>query len=120
MISLSSAKTKGLSDTALVDSLPTSANQEDHVSMATYASRRLTTMAENSGTIVAIELLAGCQGMDFRRPLKSSTLLEDVFMLVREKVAFYDKDRYFAPDIAAAKALVMSGKLRQIFGSSLL
>jgi len=114
------SENKCLAYPASVDSLPTSANQEDHVSMATYASRRLATMAENSGTIVAIELLAGCQGIDFRRPLKSSTLLEDVFMLVREQVAFYDKDRYFAPDIAAAKALVMSGKLRQIFGSSLL
>ena len=93
---------------ASVDSLPTSANQEDHVSMATFAARRLGPMAENTRGVIAIELLAAAQGIDFRRPLGSSPALEKAHSLLRAKVAFYDHDRQFAPDIAAAKSVISS------------
>jgi histidine ammonia-lyase len=92
-------------------SLPTSANQEDHVSMSTFAARRLGEMAENTRTIVAIELLAAAQGIDFHAPLKTSEKLQSVHRAVRDRVAFYAEDRYFAPDIAAMSKLVASGEL---------
>jgi histidine ammonia-lyase len=97
---------------ASVDSLPTSANQEDHVSMATFAARRLLPMAENAATIVGIELLAAAQGIDLLHPQKTSPKLEKIHKLIRGEVKFYDKDRFFAPDIAKIKALVKSGRLR--------
>ena len=103
------SENKSLAHPASVDSLPTSANQEDHVSMATFAARRLTEMAANSAGIVAIELLAAAQGIDFRAPLKTSPRLQEVHSLVRSRVGFYDHDRYFAPDITAIQALVEAG-----------
>ena len=103
------SENKGLSHPSSTDSLPTSANQEDHVSMATYAARRLTGMAQNSAAIVAIELLAAAQGIAFRRPLRSSPQLEAAHARVRSVAAAYDRDRYFAPDIAAVTALVLDG-----------
>lgn len=105
------SENKTLAHPASVDSLPTSANQEDHVSMATFAARRLTDIAENIRDIVAIELLEAAQGIDFRRPLRASAAVEQAHALLRERVSFYDQDRYFAPDISATAALVMSGKL---------
>jgi len=107
------SENKSLAHPASVDSLPTSANQEDHVSMATYAARRLLPMVENSACIVGIELLAACQGIDFLQPLKTSPQLEAVHDLLRKQVSFYAKDRYFAPDIAKAKMLVQSGLVRE-------
>lgn len=103
------SENKGLSHPSSTDSLPTSANQEDHVSMATYAARRLTAMAENSAAIVAIELLAAAQGIALRRPLRSSPPLETAHARIRSVAAAYDRDRYFAPDIAAVTALVLDG-----------
>lgn len=94
---------------ACVDSIPTSANQEDHVSMATHGARRLIDMNENTATIIAIELLAAAQGIEFHRPLKTSKALEHAIEKLRKLVKPYDKDRYFAPDIQAAKELVESG-----------
>lgn len=91
---------------ASVDSLPTSANQEDHVSMATFAARRLQDMADNTFTILAVEWLAACQGLDFRAPLRSSEMIEEGKQRLRDKVSFYDEDRYFAPDIEAATQLL--------------
>lgn len=105
------SENKSLAHPASVDSIPTSANQEDHVSMATFAARRLLPMCDNTATIVAIELLAACQGIDFRRPLKTSTPLEKIHRLIREHVSFYAEDRYFAPDIAAVKKLIKEGKI---------
>ncbi|OOR91906.1 histidine ammonia-lyase [Moraxella caviae] len=98
---------------ASVDSIPTSANQEDHVSMATYAARRLFDMAQNTATIVGIELLAAAQGVDFhqRDGLTTSDYLAKIHQTLRAIVPFYDKDRYFAPDIENAKQLVLQGKL---------
>lgn len=108
------SENKLLSHPASVDSIPTSANQEDHVSMATHGARRLLAMAENTAAIVGIELLAACQGIDFLRPLKTSPRLETIHQLVRKHVAFYDKDRYFAPDIEQAKRLIQSGAIREM------
>ena len=114
------SENKSLAHPASVDSLPTSANQEDHVSMATFAGRRLSDMAENTAGIVAIELLAACQGLDFRAPLKSSEPLERAKSLLREKVPFYDRDRYFAPDIHKATELVVSGRFNELISGDLL
>ncbi|WP_317205416.1 histidine ammonia-lyase [Janthinobacterium sp.] len=105
------SENKSLAHPASVDSLPTSANQEDHVSMATYAGRRLDDMAHNTAVIVGIELLAAAQGIDFHRPLKTSPHLEHVHQQLRQKVAFFDADRFFAPDIEAAKQMVVQGEL---------
>ena len=107
------SENKSLAHPASVDSLPTSANQEDHVSMATFAARRLADMAANSAGIVAIELLAASQGIDFRAPLKTSSRLQQAHALIRSRVAFYDHDRYFAPDIALIQSMVESGEFRR-------
>ena len=106
------SENKALAHPCSVDSIPTSANQEDHVSMATYAARRLGTMAQNAAAIIGIELLAAVQAVEFHRPLKSSVMLEKAIKLLRGQVKHYAQDRFFAPDIAAAKALVNSGIFR--------
>ena len=100
------SENKHLAGPVSVDSLPTSANQEDHVSMATYAARQLEAMVENTAGILAIELLAACQGIEFRRPLKTSDPLESVLAKVRQRVAPYDVDRPFHEDIAAVRDAV--------------
>ncbi len=105
------SENKSLAHPASVDSLPTSANQEDHVSMATFAARRLHDMAQNTATILGIEFLAAGQGIDFHHPLTTSARLQQVHVRLRQKVAFYDKDRILAPDIAAASGLVLDGAL---------
>ena len=106
------SENKVLAHPASVDSLPTSANQEDHVSMATHAARRTLAMARNAATVVAIELLAAAQGIDFRRPLKTSPLLEAAQTAIRQRVPFYSQDRYFAPDIQQILQLVTEGWFR--------
>ncbi|HME39834.1 MAG TPA: histidine ammonia-lyase [Steroidobacteraceae bacterium] len=93
-----------------VDSIPTSANQEDHVSMATHGARRLSPMVDNAAAVVGIELLAAAQGIDFHRPSRSSASLEHVHAAIRADVPFYAADRYFAPDIQAAQCWVKSGR----------
>jgi histidine ammonia-lyase len=95
---------------ASVDSIPTSANQEDHVSMAAHGARRLQAMTENLRAIIAIELLAAAQGCDFH-DLPSSTALEELRASVRRIVPHLEDDRYFAPDIEAAIALLQSNAL---------
>ncbi|MGI4842244.1 MAG: histidine ammonia-lyase [Janthinobacterium lividum] len=105
------SENKSLAHPASVDSLPTSANQEDHVSMATFAARRLDQMAHNTSVIVGIELLAAAQGIEFHRPLRSSGHLEHVHAQLRARVAPYDADRFFAPDIEAARLMVVNGEL---------
>lgn len=107
------SENKSLAHPASVDSLPTSANQEDHVSMATFAARRLTEMVDNSVGVVTVELLAAAQGLDFRRPLRTSESLEEARDLIRARVPFYERDRYFAPDLEAVGALVREGSFRQ-------
>lgn len=107
------SENKSRAHPASVDSIPTSANQEDHVSMATYGAYRLWDMAQNTATIVGIELLAAAQGVDFhaKNKLKTAPLIETAHKILRDTVDFYDKDRYFAPDIEQAKNLVLSGAL---------
>lgn len=107
------SENKSLAHPASVDNIPTSANQEDHVSMATFAARRLQEMNTNTACIIGIELLAAAQGVDFHQPLKTSAELTKAMQAIREKVAFLNKDRYFAPDIEAAKQLVLSGFFHQ-------
>ncbi|HVE48444.1 MAG TPA: histidine ammonia-lyase [Casimicrobiaceae bacterium] len=109
------SENKSLAHPASVDSLPTSANQEDHVSMATFAARRLQAMVRNTAHILGIELLAAAQGIDFLRPLTSSPALEHVHALVRDNCPSLSKDRALAPDIERATALVTEGALSRVF-----
>ncbi len=103
------AENRALATPRSTDSLPTSANQEDHVSMATAAALRLSDMATHLATILGIEILAACQGIDFHRPLRSSAPLEAAHAALREVVPRWDEDRTMAPDIEAAKRLVERG-----------
>jgi histidine ammonia-lyase len=108
------SENKSLAHPASVDSLPTSANQEDHVSMATFAARRLQPMIRNTAYIIGIELLAAAQGIEFLRPLASSPALEAAHRLLRERCAPVTSDRHLAPDIERATALVSGGALARI------
>ena len=103
------SENKLLAHPASVDSLPTSANQEDHVSMATFAARKLGDLCENTATILGIELLAAAQGVDLRAPLGTSAQLQAVMREIRARVPHYDIDRYLAPDIAAITQAVHDG-----------
>ena len=103
------SENKSLAHPASVDSLPTSANQEDHVSMATYAARRLHAMLDNTAGIVGIEWLCAAQALEFHRPLRSSDAIEAQVARLRAQVPRLDVDRLLAPDIAAATALVEAG-----------
>ena len=114
------SENKALAHPHSVDSLPTSANQEDHVSMAPAAGKRLWEMAENVRGILAVEWLAACQGMDFRTGLKTSPKLEQARTTLRTKVPFYDKDRFFAPDIEAASQLLAERRLSGLLNAPLL
>ncbi len=110
------SENKMLSHPASVDSLPTSANQEDHVSMATHAAVRLQRMNANTRGIIAIELLAAADGLDFRRPLKSSKPLEDAHRIIRSRVARRLRDREFSGDIESVRALVAEGRFAPLVG----
>jgi histidine ammonia-lyase len=112
---------------ASVDSIPTSANQEDHVSMSAHAARRLIPMVENAAAILGVETMAAAQGCDFHAPLKSSDDLERVRAAIRRSVPWLEDDRYLNADLKTAIALVRDGavvagletKLPSIFGASL-
>jgi len=101
---------------ASVDSIPTSANQEDHVSMAAHGARRLIEMAANVDAVLGIELLAGAQGCDFHAPILSSEPVEHVRRLLREQVPMLTDDRHMAPDMAIATELVRSKRLLMAVG----
>ncbi len=103
------SENKLLAHPASVDSLPTSANQEDHVSMATFAARKLGEICTNTATILAIELLAAAQGVDLRAPHVTSEKLQRVMREIRARVKHYDIDHYLAPDIAAMTEAVKGG-----------
>jgi histidine ammonia-lyase len=105
------SENKSLAHPASVDSIPTSANQEDHVSMATFAGSRLREMIQNTATIVGIELLAAVQGIDFHKPLTTSPLLLSKRQFLRDRVNFYSEDRLFYPDIETVKHLVLEGSI---------
>src|SRR5690606_13013694 len=104
---------------ASVDSIPTSANQEDHVSMAAHGSRRLLPMVENAMAVVGIELLCAAQGCDVHAPLASSEPLEAVRRLLRAQVPHLEDDRLLHPEMAAAIALVRSGAVAAACGIAL-
>ncbi|PCF94615.1 histidine ammonia-lyase [Vreelandella nigrificans] len=105
------SENKALAHPHSVDSLPTSANQEDHVSMAPAAGKRLWEMADNVRDILAIEWLCACQGLDMRHGLKTTQQLEQAKQLLRDRVTHYEQDRFFAPDIEAASNLIASRTL---------
>ncbi|HLS42686.1 MAG TPA: histidine ammonia-lyase [Paenalcaligenes sp.] len=107
------SENKSYAHPASVDSLPTSANQEDHVSMATFAGRRLIDMVQNTATIVGIEMLCAAQGIDFHQPLVTSQPLQAVMQAIRDIAPFYSEDRYLAPDIDAITAAVLDERIIQ-------
>jgi histidine ammonia-lyase len=107
------SENKSLAHPASVDSIPTAANQEDHVSMATFAARRLSEIVDNVRGIVAIELIAAAQALEFAGPHRTSPPLVRARDLIRRKVARYDADRRFAEDIAAVKALIAAGEFSE-------
>ena len=113
------SENKSLAHPASIDSLPTSANQEDHVSMATFAARRLGEMYDNTVGILAIEWLAACQGLDFLGDLRSSEPLERARAELRRQVPFYDRDRYFSPDIERATQLIKARGLTRLVDKSI-
>jgi histidine ammonia-lyase len=104
------SENKALAHPASVDSIPTSANQEDHVSMATFAARRLHTMLDNSEEIVAIELLAASQGIEFHRPKKTSPSLESALGAIRSVSPSYTEDRSLSHDVARVAAMIDRGE----------
>lgn len=114
------SENKALAHPHSVDSLPTSANQEDHVSMAPAAGKRLWEMAANSRGVLAVEWLGACQGLDFRKGLKSSEVLEQARKVLRDAVPYYVEDRFFAPDIAAADQLLKQRVLSGLMPARLL
>jgi histidine ammonia-lyase len=110
------SENKQLAAPASVDSLPTSANQEDHVSMATHAAWRLAAMNANTRAIIAIELMAAAEGIDFRRPLRSSPSLEEAHAAIRAHVAPRLQDRMFSRDIEAVAKLISAGAFERFAG----
>jgi histidine ammonia-lyase len=113
------AENRMLCHPASIDSIPTSANQEDHVSMATHGARRLITMTGNALNIVAIELLAAAQGVDLRAPLKTSLALAAAHGALRQDVPFALSDRLLAPDIEAAARIVRRSEVQSLAASLL-
>ena len=105
------SENKSRAHPASVDSLPTSANQEDHVSMAAYAARRLERMNRNLSTIIGVELMCAAQGIEFRAPLKTSPSLAKAVKEIRAVIPTLKEDRYQADDIARASELVSKGSL---------
>ena len=113
------SENKQMAYPASVDSIPTSANQEDHVSMAAHGARRLAAMVANAEAVIGIELLAAVQGCEFHKPLLSSPALEAARALLRDQVPALDEDRHFHPDMEAANAIVRAGKLAEVVGQAL-
>jgi histidine ammonia-lyase len=105
------SENKHLAHPCSIDSTPTSANQEDHVSMAAHAARRLRKMNQNLSVILGVELICAAQGIEFRAPLTTSPRLQAVLARIRADIAPLGQDRYMAPDLAAAARLVASGAL---------
>ncbi len=113
------SENKHLANPCSTDSTPTSANQEDHVSMAAHGARRLRRMNANLSVIIGVELMCAAQGIGFRAPLKTSPALQRALAEIRAQVPVIEQDRYLAPDIAAASELVVSGALIDATGLAL-
>jgi histidine ammonia-lyase len=105
------SENKSFAFPASVDSIPTSAGQEDHVSMATHGALKARRIARNTAGVIGIELLAAAQGIDFHAPLETSPPLGRAHAAIRAAVPFHEKDRYLAPDLAWARAAVLDGAL---------
>ena len=114
------SENKQMSHPASVDSTPTSANQEDHVSMACHGARRLLEMTDNLFTIVGIEALAASQGIEFRAPLSTSSALQRAIASIRAVVPALKEDRYMANDLEAATQLIANGSLTESVDPELL
>ena len=114
------SENKTLAHPASIDSIPTSANQEDHVSMATFAARRLTDIADNVTGILAVECLAAAQGIEFRKPMHTSAVLTEVIAVIRNKVAFYDADRFFAEDLKQMYLIIRNGELSRFIAAKII
>ncbi len=113
------SENKTLCYPASADSIPTSLGQEDHVSMGSVAVRKFNEVLDNTETILSIEMLLSLQALEFRRPLKSSEVVEKIYEYVREKIDFAKEDRIFSKDMEKAKDIVASGKLIEIFNNSI-
>jgi histidine ammonia-lyase len=107
------SENKQMSHPASIDSTPTSANQEDHVSMACHGARRLLAMVENLAGIIGIEAICGAQGIEFRAPLQTGKHLKAVIERIRTSIAKVEEDRYLAPDLEHAAGLIQNGDLRR-------
>jgi histidine ammonia-lyase len=105
------SENKNLAYPASVDSIPTSANQEDHVSMATHAANRLLTMTQNLAYVIAIEYLSAAQGVDFHKPMNTSKKLQKIMQNIRAISDSLNNDRSLAPDIERLSSLIISGEL---------
>ena len=114
------SENKHLANPCVTDSTPTSANQEDHVSMAAHGARRLGQMVENAERILGVELLCAVQGIEFRAPLATSPALQNVVARLRRDVPSLADDRYLAPDLNVAADLIRSGEIAQAPGQSML
>jgi histidine ammonia-lyase len=113
------SENKHLAHPTVIDSTPTSANQEDHVSMAAHGARRLRRMVKNLNVILGVEAMCATQGLEFRAPLTTSQPLRAAVAAFRAEVAALQDDRYLAPDLARAAALVAGGTLSQAAGIAL-
>ena len=114
------SENKQMSHPASVDSTPTSANQEDHVSMACHGARRLLQMTDNLFAIIGIEALTAAQGIDFRAPLITSPELTNAIAAIRTVVATLEVDRYMAADLKAASDLIATGALNAAISNGIL
>ena len=114
------SENKHLANPCSTDSTPTSANQEDHVSMAAHAARRLVRMNANLSSILGVELLCAAQGVEFRAPLQTSASLQAVIARLRQKVPILVEDRYLAPDIEKATTMIRTCEAAKATGAALL
>jgi histidine ammonia-lyase len=110
------SENKHLAHPTVIDSTPTSANQEDHVSMAAHGARRLRRMVQNLNVILGVEAICAAQGVEFRAPLRTSAPLQAAILALRAHVPALEDDRYLAPDLAKAAALVAEGALSKATG----
>ncbi|VDK23808.1 unnamed protein product [Anisakis simplex] len=108
------SENKVLCHPASADSIPTSCSQEDHVSMGAFSARKALTVVENVEGVLAMELLAACQGMEFLKPLKSTAPLQKVYELVRSVSGPVHADRSLQPDIKAVAELLRQGKVWEV------
>ncbi len=111
------SENKHLATPCSTDSTPTSANQEDHVSMAAHGARRLMQMNANLSNIIGVELLCAAQGVECRTPLKTSPALQSVLARVRRDVPSLKDDRFMAPELKLASCLVASGEITRTTGN---